>query len=261
MKIIFVAVLSIVLMGCQTQTPKEEVLVGSHETTNEIENLEPILEQLPEFEWKHPLVLPELLYAYDAMNPFADARTMEIHHSKHHNGYTIKANKALEQANLNDTPLILAFADINKYSDALRNNGGGYYNHCIFWTSITPSGSAFKGELADAIISKYKSLEHFQEVFNTAAASQFGSGWAWLVVTFEGELAITNSANQNNPLMDGEKTMGIPLFNLDVWEHAYYLSFQNKRNDYIANFWKVVDWEGVTKRYLLIKDILSTNEK
>lgn len=258
MKIFFVAVLSMALLGCQTQTQKKESQVVSTKSNVEAEKIAPILEQLPEFEWKYPLVLPELSYAYDAMEPFAGAQTMEIHHSKHHKGYTIKANKALEQANLDATPLILAFANINEHGEGVRNNGGGYYNHNLFWTSITPGGSEFKGELADAIINKYKSLELLQEEFNLAAASQFGSGWAWLVVTFDGELLITNSANQNNPLMEGEKIKGIPLLNLDVWEHAYYLSFQNKRTEYIANFWKVVDWKAADERYKLIRKLLSS---
>ena len=190
--------------------------------------------------------LPELNYAYDALEPHIDARTMEIHHSKHHAGYTNNLNKALEGT---DAPSIEEIcSNIGNYSTAVRNNGGGYYNHRLFWESMSPNGGgAPQGALADAINSAFGSFDAFKEQFAQAAATRFGSGWAWLCVE-NGGLTVCSTANQDNPLM-GEGCSGTPILGLDVWEHAYYLNYQNRRPDYISAFWNVVDWEAVGRKY------------
>ena len=194
--------------------------------------------------------LPELPYAYDALEPHIDAQTMEIHHTKHHNTYITKVNAALEGneelasksiedlvANINDVP--------ENIRTAVRNNGGGHANHSLFWTVMSPNGGGEPtGELADAIKNKFGSFDQFKEEFANAAATRFGSGWAWLVVN-NGELEVTSTPNQDNPLMDGKT----PILGLDVWEHAYYLKYQNRRPDYISAFWNVVNWDEVARRY------------
>lgn len=195
--------------------------------------------------------LPELPYAYNALAPHIDAETMEIHHTKHHQGYTNKLNAALEEAGLTDNDLESLFGKISKLSSAIRNNGGGYYNHNLFWTVLSPNGGGKPdGDLADAITKKFGSLEAFKEEFNNAAATRFGSGWAWLIVDQNNELKITSTANQDNPLMDVAADKGTPILGLDVWEHAYYLNYQNKRPEYIGAFWNIVNWEEVEKRFL-----------
>lgn len=215
-----------------------------------------VMQKLPEYSWKHPYKLPELPYDYDALAPAIDEVTMKTHHGKHHRGYTKKANAAVKKGDLTDQPLVKLFAEINQHPDAVRNNGGGFYNHALFWTFMTPGGSKFEGEISNAIKEKFGSLDAFKKSFEGSAKSQFGSGWAWLVMTFDGELAISNTSNQNNPLMSITDTNGIPLLNIDVWEHAYYLNYQNKRGEYIANFWKIINWPAVNKRYKMAKEIV-----
>lgn len=193
--------------------------------------------------------LPELPYAYDALEPHIDAKTMEIHHSKHHNGYVTKVNAALEGTPLADKPIEEVIADLGSVpadkKTAVQNNGGGHANHSLFWSILSGSGGgAPSGDLGEAIDSTFGSYETFKEQFSNAAATRFGSGWAWLSVD-GGKLVIESTANQDNPLMEGRT----PIVGLDVWEHAYYLNYQNKRPDYIAAFFNVVDWDAVAKRY------------
>ncbi|EMI54768.1 manganese superoxide dismutase [Rhodopirellula sallentina SM41] len=203
--------------------------------------------------------LPELPYAYDALEPHVDARTMEIHHTKHHNAYITKVNDALAGTDLASKPVEEVIADLSAVPEdkrgAVRNNGGGHANHSLFWTVMGPGkGGAPSGELASAIDSAFGSFDAMKEKFAAAGATRFGSGWAWLYVS-GGELKIGSTANQDSPLM-GESVAGIggtPILGLDVWEHAYYLHYQNRRPDYISAFWNVVDWDAVAARYAAAK--------
>jgi Fe-Mn family superoxide dismutase len=195
--------------------------------------------------------LPALPYANDALEPNIDARTMEIHHGKHHNGYTTNLNKAIEgtdMATMSIEAILRQGAD--KLSVAVRNNGGGYANHNLFWQIMGPNaGGAPSGALASAITSTFGSLDAFKEKFATAAATRFGSGWAWLVVKADGSLDVYSTANQDSPYMTGDT----PILGLDVWEHAYYLHYQNRRPDYISAFWNVVNWAKVAELYAAAK--------
>ena len=194
--------------------------------------------------------LPKLTYANDALEPHIDARTMEIHHGKHHNGYTTKLNSALEGSGMESDTIETIMENMDMNNAALRNNGGGYYNHCLFWEVIGPNGGgAPSGALAEAINATYGSFEDFKTAFSNAAASQFGSGWAWLCVLQGGKVEVCSSANQDNPLMPGIGCGGTPILGLDVWEHAYYLNYQNRRPDYINAFFKVINWEKVSELY------------
>ncbi len=193
--------------------------------------------------------LPELKYNYNALEPHFDALTMEIHHSKHHAAYTNNFNNAVAEANLESTDLQDIFASVSKYGNAVRNNGGGFYNHSLFWENLSPNGGGKpQGALLDAIEKDFGSFEEFKKIFSAAAATRFGSGWAWLIKQ-NGKLKVSSTPNQDNPLMDITEEQGTPILTLDVWEHAYYLKYQNKRPDYIAAFWEVVDWEIASKRF------------
>lgn len=192
--------------------------------------------------------LPELEYAYNALEPNIDAKTMEIHHSKHHNGYTNNLNNAIEGTEL-EGKNIEEICKSEGLSGAVRNNGGGFYNHKLFWQIMTPNGGGEPtNEVGSAIVRKYGDFEKFKAEFSKAAATRFGSGWAWLCVS-NGELSICSTANQDNPLMQ-EGCGGKPILCLDVWEHAYYLNYQNKRPDYINSFFNVINWRKVNKLYL-----------
>jgi Fe-Mn family superoxide dismutase len=196
--------------------------------------------------------LPELPYAYDALEPNIDAQTMEIHHTKHHQGYVTKLNKAVEDSGA-DGSLEELLRNASKHSTGVRNNGGGHYNHSLFWKVMGPGGGgAPQGELADAINAKFGSFDKFKEEFSNAAASRFGSGWAWLVVNDDG-LAVGSTPNQDSPIMDLADFKGEPVLGLDVWEHAYYLKYQNKRPDYIANWWNTVNWDAVHENFKKVK--------
>jgi len=193
--------------------------------------------------------LPNLPYAYDALEPHFDAMTMEIHHSKHHAGYTNNLNNATEGKPENDMPIEDILKNISKHSTAIRNNGGGFYNHSLFWSILSPNGGGKpSGALAAAIDATFGSFEALQEKFNAAAATRFGSGWAWLCVE-NGKLEVCSTPNQDNPLMDDAGCSGTPILGLDVWEHAYYLKFQNRRPDYIKTFWNIINWDEVSRRY------------
>jgi Fe-Mn family superoxide dismutase len=198
--------------------------------------------------------LPALPYAFDALEPHIDAKTMEIHHDKHHAAYTSKLNAAIEGTDLESKSAEEIISNLEAVPEAsrgaVRNNGGGYVNHNLFWTIMGPGkGGAPSGDLGAAIDSTFGSFDAFKEQFANAAATRFGSGWAWLVVS-NGGLAVTSTPNQDSPLMDGS---GTPILGLDVWEHAYYLHYQNRRPDYIAAFWNVVDWDAVAERYAAAK--------
>ena len=194
--------------------------------------------------------LPALPYAYVALEPYIDAATMEIHHTKHHQGYTTKLNAALEEAELANEDLEDLFTKISELPKGIRNNGGGYYNHKLFWTILSPKGGGEPtGAVAKAINDAYGSFEAFKDAFDAAAATRFGSGWAWLIVGEDNKVKVTSTPNQDNPLMDVADHNGTPILGLDVWEHAYYLNYQNKRPEYIGAFWKLVNWDEVEKRY------------
>jgi superoxide dismutase, Fe-Mn family len=194
--------------------------------------------------------LPKLDYAYTALEPHIDARTMEIHHTKHHAAYTTNLNAAIEGTDMAGKSIEELMAGISKLPVAVRNNGGGFYNHNLFWKVLSPSGGgAPKGELAAAIDKAFGSLDQLKEQFNKAAATRFGSGWAWLVKSADGSLVVSSTPNQDNPLMDLAEVKGTPILGLDVWEHAYYLHYQNRRPDYISAFWNVVNWDEVALRF------------
>ena len=195
-------------------------------------------------------VLDPLPYPSDSLEPNIDKQTMEIHHDKHHNAYVTNLNNAIAGTEMESKSIDDILANISKAPVAVRNNGGGHYNHTLFWNTISGNGGGEPtGTLADAIDTKFGSFATFKEEFTKAATTRFGSGWAWLIVTAEGELAITSTPNQDNPLMDIAEMKGFPIIGLDVWEHAYYLKYQNKRPDYIAAYFNVVDWAAAEKRY------------
>ncbi len=192
--------------------------------------------------------LPKLPYAYDALEPHIDARTMEIHHTKHHNGYTNNLNNAIAGTDL-EGKSIEELCKNHTDNAAVRNNGGGFYNHSLFWEIMSPDGGGEpKGALAEAINKDFGSFEEFKNQFSKAAGTRFGSGWAWLKVE-DGKLSISSTANQDNPLMPYCKCNGIPILGLDVWEHAYYLNYQNRRPDYINAFFNVVNWDKVSELF------------
>lgn len=193
--------------------------------------------------------LPALPYLYNALEPFIDARTMEIHHGKHHAAYITNLNVAIAKTPADNMSIDDICKNISKYPMPVRNNGGGHFNHSLFWLLMTPGGMKEPaGDLADAITSAFGSLDEFKSKFAAAGTTRFGSGWVWLVVN-NGQLSIGSTPNQDNPLMDLSELKGVPILGLDVWEHAYYLNYQNRRPDYITAWWNVVNWNEVTKRY------------
>ncbi len=197
--------------------------------------------------------LPKLPYAYDALEPHIDAKTMEIHHSKHHNAYVTNLNNAIAGTDAEKMTLDQLIASISKYPMPVRNNGGGHFNHSLFWTILAPNaGGAPSGDLATAINTAFGSFDKLKEEFNKAATTRFGSGWAWLIV-HDGKLVVTSTSNQDNTLMDIAEVKGTPILALDVWEHAYYLHYQNRRPDYITAFWNLVNWTEVSRRFAAAK--------
>ena len=194
--------------------------------------------------------LPELGYAYDSLEPNIDARTMEIHHSKHHNGYTTKLNGAIAGTDLEASSIENILGNLDMNNGAVRNNGGGFYNHSLFWSVMNPNNSGeLTGDLKEAIMTEFGSFDAFKDAFSNAAATQFGSGWAWLCVHPGGKLEVCSTPNQDNPLMPGVTCGGTPILGIDVWEHAYYLNYQNRRPDYINAFFNVINWNEVASRY------------
>lgn len=194
--------------------------------------------------------LESLPYSYDALEPHFDKMTMEIHHSKHHQAYINNLNAAIKDNEMSHIPLENLMKDISKYPTAVRNNGGGHYNHSMFWNVLSPTGGGLaSGKLGNEIEKKFGSFEKFKEEFSNAAKTRFGSGWAWLSVDESGELFVSSTPNQDNPLMDVVEKKGTPILGLDVWEHAYYLKFQNRRPDYVGTFWNIVNWDQVAKNY------------
>lgn len=197
--------------------------------------------------------LPKLAYAYNALESNIDAKTMEIHHTKHHQAYVNNVNAAIAGTDADKLSVEEICANISKYPMAVRNNGGGHYNHSLFWTIMGPNGGGEPtGELNDAINAAFGSLDKLKEDFNKAATTRFGSGWAWLIV-HNGKLMVTSTPNQDNPLMDIAEVKGTPILALDVWEHAYYLNYQNRRPDYINAFWNVINWTEVAARFKAAK--------
>ena len=201
--------------------------------------------------WNGVFLQPPLPYAFDALEPYIDAQTMELHYSKHHASYTEKFNAAVEEEGLTGKTALEILSEASKYSDAIRNNGGGFFNHRLFWNMLSPpGGSAPQGTLLAALNRDFGSLDAFKEEFSRTAGSVFGSGWAWLIAS-DGKLKITATSNQDSPVMDISADRGNPLLCIDVWEHAYYLHYQNRRADYINAFWNVVNWEFVAQRHNL----------
>jgi len=193
--------------------------------------------------------LPALPYGFDALEPHIDAQTMQIHHDKHHQAYVDNLNKALAGTEGESKTLEELMADISKYPMAVRNNGGGHFNHTLFWTVLGPNaGGAPTGDLAEAINSAFGSFDALKEKMNTAGATRFGSGWAWLIVK-DGKLDVCSTPNQDNPLMDVAEVKGTPILGIDVWEHAYYLKYQNRRPEYLSTIWNVINWDEVNKRF------------
>tara|TARA_Y100000287_G_scaffold181169_1_gene176947 strand:- start:381 stop:983 length:603 start_codon:yes stop_codon:yes gene_type:complete len=194
--------------------------------------------------------LPDLNYDFDSLEPHIDAKTMQIHHGKHHAGYTSKLNAAVEGTDLEGKSIEDLLSTLDLSNTAVRNNGGGYYNHCLFWEIMSPNGGGSpSGNLLSAIEKSFGSFDEFKTEFSKAAATRFGSGWAWLCAHSDGSLEICSTANQDNPIMNGIGCGGSPILGLDVWEHAYYLNYQNRRPDYINGFFNVIDWEVVAKMY------------
>ncbi|MFN7118437.1 MAG: superoxide dismutase [Saprospiraceae bacterium] len=194
--------------------------------------------------------LPDLPYAFDALEPNIDARTMEIHHGKHHAAYTTNLNNAIAGTELEGKTIEEILANVSKAPVAVRNNGGGFWNHNLFWLVMSPNGGGNPtGAVAEAITRDFGSYDKFKEQFSAAAAGRFGSGWAWLIKDGSGKLSITSTPNQDNPLMDLADVKGTPILGLDVWEHAYYLNYQNRRPDYISAFYNVINWDEVNRRY------------
>ena len=198
--------------------------------------------------------LPKLKYAYNALEPHIDARTMEIHHTKHHQGYTNNLNAAIAGTDLEGKSIENILSNLDMNNTAVRNNGGGFYNHSLFWDVMNPENKGYlSGDLKKAIETAYSSVDSFKDTFSKAAATRFGSGWAWLCVHKGGKVEVCSTPNQDNPLMPGVSCGGTPILGLDVWEHAYYLHYQNRRPDYISAFYNVINWNEVGRRYALAK--------
>lgn len=231
---------------------KSTALLGLTGIINKISFLESKAEGIEStrtFAETSPFELPKLPYSFNALEPHIDKTTMEIHHGKHHQGYVTKLNEAVKGTDLAKMTLEEILKDVSKHPVGVRNNGGGHYNHSLFWTILSSKGGKPTAEVSSAINKKFTSFDKFKDEFSKAAKDRFGSGWAWLVVDEGGELKVTSTPNQDNPLMDVSDVKGTPILGIDVWEHAYYLKYQNKRPDYIAAFWNIVNWDEVGKRY------------
>jgi Fe-Mn family superoxide dismutase len=217
-------------------------------TTLKITNMENI--KINENGLNYPYELPKLNYGYEALEPYIDAQTMDIHYNKHHGAYVNNLNAAIKGTEMEKKSLMQLFQNMSQYPAAVRNNGGGHFNHTLFWSIMAPNaGGSPSGKLAEAINEAFGSFDKFKEQFENAAKTRFGSGWAWLAVDKNKKLFVSSTPNQDNPLMDVAEQKGIPILGLDVWEHAYYLKYQNRRPDYVTNFWNVVNWKEVEKRF------------
>jgi Fe-Mn family superoxide dismutase len=217
-------------------------------TTLKITNMENI--KMNENGLNYPYELPKLNYGYEALEPYIDAQTMDIHYNKHHGAYVNNLNAAIKGTEMEKKSLMQLFQNMSQYPSAVRNNGGGHFNHTLFWSIMAPNaGGSPSGKLAEAINEAFGSFDKFKEQFENAAKTRFGSGWAWLAVDKNKKLFVSSTPNQDNPLMDVAEQKGIPILGLDVWEHAYYLKYQNRRPDYVTNFWNVVNWKEVEKRF------------
>ncbi len=217
-------------------------------TTLKITNMENI--KMNENGLNYPYELPKLNYGYEALEPYIDAQTMDIHYNKHHGAYVNNLNAAIKGTEMEKKSLMQLFQNMSQYPAAVRNNGGGHFNHTLFWSIMAPNaGGSPSGKLAEAINEAFGSFDKFKEQFENAAKTRFGSGWAWLAVDKNKKLFVSSTPNQDNPLMDVAEQKGIPILGLDVWEHAYYLKYQNRRPDYVTNFWNVVNWKEVEKRF------------
>ena len=249
--------LSIVLIiaagvtSCNQQSQKDqkeesEAITYENDKLSSDKSMKSAVNDIPESDY----AFGTLPYKFNDLEPYIDQKTMRLHYNKHHKGYYKKFLNAIENTEAEGKSIIEIFKNITQYSTRVRNNGGGYYNHWVFWHSLTPESGKPGDKIMTAIKEDFGSFDEFKKAFNAAAASQFGSGWAWLIVNDEKKLEVTNTPNQNNPVMNlKEMNGGMPLLALDVWEHAYYLNYKNRRTKYIENFWKLVDWQKVEQRY------------
>ncbi|PKO97542.1 MAG: superoxide dismutase [Bacteroidetes bacterium HGW-Bacteroidetes-7] len=219
------------------------IVAAEDRTDNNYSKTQKNMKTLNKFEF------PQLPYAYDALEPFIDKMTMEIHYSKHHKAYFDNFVAAIKGTEMESKTIEEIFANMSKYPVGVRNNGGGFYNHVIYWENMKVNGGKASAKLEAAIVKKFGSMDEFKKQFSDAGKTRFGSGWAWLSVDEKGELFVSSTANQDNPLMDVADKKGMPILGMDVWEHAYYLKYQNKRPDYIEAFWSVINWDVVSKRY------------
>jgi len=244
-KLLFtVPILIVGILACQPANEQNEQAASNQETTESMDmNL--TADDLDEAMY----AFGDLPYKADALEPFIDAKIMQLHYDKHHKGYYKKFLAAIDGTSANGLTLDQIFANVSDYSVAVRNNGGGYYNHWMFWTNLTSETSEMSETLETAIVEAFGSVDAFQQEFSNAAKSQFGSGWAWLIVLPENHLAVVSTPNQDNPLMSVVPKQGIPILALDVWEHAYYLQYENRRAEYVDNFWEIVNWNKVSERY------------
>jgi len=225
-------------------------IIKSQTNTNKIINMETI-KKIQDYNLKYPYELPTLEYGYNELEPYIDTKTMDIHLNKHHAAYINNLNAALKDGNFDKLSLFDLFDNISDLPVSIRNNGGGHFNHVLFWRILSPEGTKTKpaGKLLEAINNQFGSFEKFKEDFENAAKTRFGSGWAWLSIDKDNKLFISSTANQDNPLMNIADKKGFPILGIDVWEHAYYLNYQNRRPDYIENFWKIVNWNEVERLY------------
>ena len=239
----FLTAIVLGFLGLQCTTMAQSTQANKNQKNNNTKN-QSVMETTNKFEF------PALPYGYDALEPFIDKLTLEIHHGKHHKAYYDNFVAAVKGTEMESMDIKEIFRNMSKYPMAVRNNGGGYYNHTFYWEGMkAPGGGLPTGKLSDAIKKDFNSFDEFKTQFSDAGKTRFGSGWAWLNADDKGKLFISSTPNQDNPLMDLSEKKGTPLLVMDVWEHAYYLKYQNKRPDYIEAFWNVVNWEEVTKRY------------